>query len=160
MNLSEILSPSCVKVPLAASDKRAAIDELVDLLAAAKKTTDADELKSAVWTREVTRTTGIGLHLAIPHGKTKGVPNLAMAVGKPAEPIDFASIDGKPVKLIVLLASPIDRTNDHIQALAKVSRLMASEEFRNRIFAAQSGEEIFKLLVEQESAASAQVVKR
>ena len=155
MNLSDILSPQTVKAPLSSRDKKSAIDELVDLLAAEGKTTDAEELKTAVWAREATRTTGIGLSLAIPHGKTKGVPNLAMAVGKPTEPIDFASIDGRPVKLIVLLASPVDRTNDHIQALAKISRLMASEDFRQKIFAAGNGQEIFDLLIKQEAAASA-----
>lgn len=155
MNLSEILNPACVKVPLSATDKKAAIDELVDLLASAGKISDAAGLKSAVWTRETTRTTGIGHALAIPHGKAPGIPSLCMAVGKPAQPIDFNSIDGKPVRLIVLLASPIDKTNDHIQALAKVSRLMASEEFRNKIYAASTSEQILELLQNQESAALA-----
>jgi fructose-specific phosphotransferase system IIA component len=154
MNLSEILIPSCVKVPLVATDKKGAIDELVDLLAAAGKVTDAAGLKDAVWTRETMRTTGIGHSLAIPHGKAAGIPNLAMAVGKPAQPIDFSSLDGKPVRLIVLLASPLDRTNDHIQALAKVSRLMASEEFRGRIYAAESAEQLVELLQQQETASA------
>lgn len=152
MNLTEILIPACVKVPVEARDKRGAIDELIDLLAAAGKVKDAAALKSAVWTRETTRTTGIGHALAIPHGKCEGVASLAMAVGKPAEPIDFASIDAKPVKLIVLLASPLDRTSDHIQALAKVSRLMASEDFRNRVFSTRSAAELFELLQQQEMA--------
>lgn len=153
MNLIEILTPTCVKVPLAATDKKNAIGELVDLLAAAGKITDAAGLKEAVWTRETTRTTGIGHSLAIPHGKAVGVPGLCMAIGKPAQPIDFNSIDGKPVRLIVLLASPIDRTNDHIQALAKISRLMNSEDFRSRIYAATTGEEIIGLLQQQETVA-------
>jgi fructose-specific phosphotransferase system IIA component len=152
MNLSEILTPSCVKVPLAATDKKAAIDELVDLLAAANRISDPAGLKSAVWTRESTRTTGIGHALAIPHGKAAGIPGLCMAVGKPPQPIDFNSIDGKPVRLIVLLASPIDKTNDHIQALAKVSRLMATEDFRNKIYEATTAEQIMELLQHQETA--------
>ncbi len=155
MNLSEILNPACVKVPLSATDKKAAIDELVDLLAAAGKVSDPAGLKAAVWTRETTRTTGIGHALAIPHGKASGISTLCMAVGKPAQPIDFTSIDGKPVRLIVLLASPIDKTNDHIQALAKVSRLMATEDFRNKIYAAESKEQILELLQQQETVGTA-----
>lgn len=154
MNLSEIVSPACIRVPLTARDKRAAIDELVDGLAHAGKVTDPAALKAAVWARESTRTTGIGHSLAIPHGKSEGIPNLTMAIGKPAEPIDFASIDGKPVRLIVLLASPLDRTNDHIQALAKISRLMNSDEFRNKVYAAGSAQEVYDLLVRQEAATS------
>ncbi len=44
-------------------------------------------------------------------------------MGKPATPMEFASIDGKPVRLIILLASPLDKTSDHIQALASISKL-------------------------------------
>lgn len=154
MNLLEIITPECIKVPLEASSKRAVIDELVDVLAKTGKVTNPAALKDAVWTRESTRTTGIGHNLAIPHGKSEGVKDLAMAIGRPKEPIDFLSIDNRPVKLVVLLASPIDRTSDHIQALARISRLMTSEEFREKMYEAQSAEEIFELLQEQESAGS------
>lgn len=152
MNLSEILSPSCVKVPLESRDKKGIIDELVDLLAAQGRVGDAAALKAAVWSRETTRTTGIGHALAIPHGKCEGVQSLTMAVGKPSEPVDFAAIDGNPVRMIVLLASPPEKTNDHIQALARISRLMNNEEFRSRIYAASSAPEVYDLLVRQDTA--------
>ncbi len=151
MNLLDILHPDCVKAPLAATDKRGVINELVDMMAAVGKVADAATLKEAVWTREQTRTTGIGHGLAIPHGKCAGIAGLTMAIGKPAQPVDFAAIDGKPVKLIILLASPPDKTSDHIQALARVSRLMTMEDFRERIYAATSGSEVYELLKDQES---------
>lgn len=152
MNLLDILTRECIKAPLDATDKKGVIDELVDLLAAAGKVDDPASLKEAVWTREQARTTGIGHGLAIPHGKSESVTGLAMAVGKPAEPIDFAAIDGKPVRLIVLLASPPDRTSDHIQALARISRLMTMEAFRDQIYAAENGDQVFELLQSQELA--------
>lgn len=152
MNLLDIVTPECVKAPLAATDKRGVIDELVDLLAAIGKVSDADALKQAVWTREQTRTTGIGHGLAIPHGKCGAMPSLAMAIGKPAEPMEFEAIDSQPVKLIVLLASPPDRTSEHIQALARISRLMTLEDFRTKIYRATTSEEIFELLKAQELA--------
>ncbi len=150
MNLLDILSQECVKAPLIATDKRSAIDELVDLLAVAGKVSDARKLKDAVWSREQTRTTGIGQGLAIPHGKSDCVRTLAMAVGKPERPIDFASIDHHPVKLIVLLASPPDRTAEHIQALARISRLMTMEDFRERVYGATTSEELYELFQSQE----------
>ncbi len=153
MNLLDILSPQCVVAPLAATDKRGVINELVDVLAASAKVSDTQGLKDAVWTREQTRTTGIGHGLAIPHGKSAGMPNLAMAIGKPAQPMDFEAIDGQPVKLIVLLASPPDRTSDHIQALARISRLMTMDDFRNQIYAAKSADEIYALLESKEKSA-------
>ncbi len=150
INLLDILSPACVKVPLAATTKRGVIEELVDMLASAGKVNDAQSLKDAVWTREQTRTTGIGLGLAIPHGKCAGMSGLAMAIGKPREPMNFESIDGQPVKLIVLLASPPDKQSDHIQALARISRLMNMEDFRNKAYATTSSEELFELFRSQE----------
>lgn len=153
MNLLDILAPDCIKAPLAATDKRGVIDELVDLLAAAGRVGDPRSLKEAVWTREMTRTTGIGHGLAIPHGKSAGMSNLAMAIGRPASPMDFQAIDAQPVRLVVLLASPPDRTSDHIQALARISRLMTMDQFRERIYAATTPAAIYDLLKTQESGA-------
>lgn len=153
MNLLDILQPNCIKAPMAANDKRASIHELVDVLAAAGKVADPAALKEAVWTREQTRTTGIGHGLAIPHGKCAGMApgvGLAMALGKPAQPIEFGAIDGKPVRIIIMLASAPDRNSDHIQALARVSRLMTMADFRERIYAANTADEIYALIKDQE----------
>ena len=150
MKLLDILDSECIKAPLVASEKRSVIDELVDLLADLDRVQDPQSLKDAVWAREQTRTTGIGHGLAIPHGKCEGLKGLAMAIGKPESPIEFEAIDGQPVRLIVLLASPPDRTSDHIQALARISRLMTMDDFRDRIYAASTPAEIFQILESQE----------
>jgi fructose-specific phosphotransferase system IIA component len=153
MKLLDILSLDCIKAPLEATNKQAAISELIDLLVKAKKVENSDALKEAVWTREQTRTTGIGHGLAIPHGKCAGVDSLALAIGRPAAPMDFQAIDAKPVRLIVLLVSPPDRTSDHIQALAHISRLMIVDDFREKMFAAQTPGDIYDLLRSQEQKA-------
>ncbi len=150
MNLLDILKFECILSPLVASDKKGVIDELVDCLYKAGTVGDAGALKDAVWTREQTRTTGIGHGLAIPHGKCAGMSSVAMAVGRPAKPMDFEAIDGQPVRLIVLLASPPDRTSDHIQALARISRLMTMDDFREKIYSAGSSQEIYDLLKSQD----------
>jgi len=152
MNLLDILPSDAVIAPMKATEKRAAIDELVDALAEAGKASDPEALRTAVWTREQTRTTGIGHGLAIPHGKCSGLDGLAMAIGRPAEPMEFEAIDGQPVRLIVLLASPPDQTSDHIQALARISRLMNAEAFREQIYAAGSAADIYQLIRSQEQA--------
>lgn len=154
MNLLDMVTLDCIKAPLEATDKKGVIDELVDVLAAAGKVMDPAALKHAVWSREQTRTTGIGHGLAIPHGKCDAVKGLAMAIGRPAEPIDFAALDGRPVQLVVLLASPTDRTSDHIQALARISKLLMQEEFRNRIYHADTPDEVYEALHEYEAAAT------
>jgi nitrogen PTS system EIIA component len=144
MNLIDLLSPECICSPLVSVEKQDVINELVDVLVTAGKVSDAESLKNAVWSREQTRTTGIGHGLAIPHGKCSSMSGLAIAIGKPAEPIDFEAIDSQPVQLIVLLASPPDRTSDHIQALAHISRMMNDSRFREDIYNATSSEAIYE----------------
>ncbi len=151
MLLTQILQPSCVLAPLKGTDKIAVITELVDLLDAADQIADRDVVLDAVIVREETRSTGIGSGIAIPHGKCAGTKELVMALGIAAKPIDFDSIDTKPVSIVVLIASPIDRTGPHIQALARISRLMLDEQFRTKLQNATSPEEAYALISEKES---------
>lgn len=146
MDLSKIITRERVRVPILAADKTAAITELVDVLAETSSLTDRDAALAAVLRREAERTTGIGYGLAIPHGKSEGCKQLVMAAGKPATPIDFQSIDGRPVSFVVLLVSPPDQTGPHIQALAKISRLMNIADFRTGVEQATTAEELHAVI--------------
>jgi fructose-specific phosphotransferase system IIA component len=151
MRLTEILKPQNIKVPLASKAKADAIGELVTLLSANGEVSDAKKVLDAVLEREATRTTGIGNGLAIPHGKCTGTDHLVMAIGRPATPIDFQAIDGRPVSLIWLLTSPPDKTGPHIHALARISRLMTIDRFRQALNEARTAQEIFDTIVKQEN---------
>ena len=151
MRLSEILKPQNIKIGLEATAKTQAIGELVGLLETNGDVTDAKKVMDAVLDREATRTTGIGNGLAIPHGKSPGTPKLAMAIGKPVKPIDFQSIDGRPVTIIWLLTSPPDQSGVHIKALAAISRLMTSDRFRFAMNNAKTGEEMLEIVQKQEA---------
>lgn len=150
MTLTKILPLSCVKVPLESKDKKSAITELVDLLDANGLLLDKKMVLEAVLAREQTRSTGIGSRIAIPHGKCNAVKELVMSIGIAEEPIDFESIDGKPVTIIILLVSPSDQTGPHIQALAKISKLMVDEEFKESLEKATSAEQVYELLINKE----------
>jgi fructose-specific phosphotransferase system IIA component len=151
MRLTDILKPQNIKIPLAATTKTDAITELVNVLAASGDVTDPTKVLESVLERESTRTTGIGNGLAIPHGKTTGTSDLVMAIGRPATPIDFQAIDGRPVTIIWLLSSPPDKTGAHIHALAKISRLMTLDKFRQNLNACTTGQEMFDAIAQQES---------
>jgi len=151
MRLTEILKPENIKIPLAAKTKNEAITELVQLLADNGQITDAKKVVEAVLEREATRTTGIGNGLAIPHGKCTGTKDLVMAIGKPAAPIDFQSIDGRPVTVIWMLTSPPDKTGPHIHALARISRLMTIDKFQNALRLAKTSQEVYDAIVAQEA---------
>ena len=154
MILTQILQPNCVKVPVESKDKEAVITELVDLLDANGLLLDRDVALDAVLTRERTRSTGTGAGIAIPHGKCNGVKELVMAIGIAHEPIEFESIDGKPVTILILLVSPADQTGPHIQALASISRLMLNAEFKQKLEQAASADEVYELLNNTENGVS------
>ncbi|MBU0718970.1 MAG: PTS sugar transporter subunit IIA [Planctomycetes bacterium] len=149
--ITDILQADCLRVPLTTSEKTAVIAELVDLLDSKGYFTDRNTVLDAVLAREQTRSTGIGLGLAVPHGKTHACKNLVMAVGKPVLPLDFDSADGRPVNLVVMLVSPADQTGPHIQALAHVSRLWQTESFRRATAQAVSAEELYELIQTHQS---------
>jgi len=148
--LTNILQPTGVKVPLDSIDKETAISELIELLDANGLINDKELVSDAVFTREQTRSTGIGSGIAIPHGKCTAVSELVMALGITPD-MDFDSIDGQPVHIIILLVSPTDQTGPHIQALASISRLMLDDEFKQSLEQATSAEQAYKLLQDKEN---------
>ena len=152
MRLIEILKPANIKIPLESKTKAEAIGELVSVLEASGDVTDKKKVLDAVLEREATRTTGIGNGLAIPHGKCQGTKDLVMAIGRAGTPIDFQAIDGRPVSIIWMLASPPDKTGPHIHALARISRLMTIDKFRAALLQAKTPQEAYDIIIAQENA--------
>ena len=146
-----MLQPAYVRVPLAGSDKQSVIKELVDVLDAGKLLLDKDMALKSVLNREQVRSTGIGSGIAIPHGKCNAVKELVISMGIAPQPIDFDSVDGKPVSIVILLLSPLDQTGPHIQALARISRLMLDEAFRSKLQKASSANEVCELFANKEN---------
>ena len=148
MNFSivDILDSKAIRVPLLATDRRGALEELVDALASIGAVTDPELFKKSVWEREQQRSTGIGEGLAIPHGKCASILRPAIAIGRPSVPIEFGAIDRRPVRLIVLLASPPDKITEHIQVLHRVSRIFSNIATRERVCLASDAATLFEEL--------------
>jgi fructose-specific phosphotransferase system IIA component len=151
MILTQILQPKCIKAPLVSTNKEDAIEELINLLADNGYLSDRASAFEAVLAREQTRSTGIGSGIAIPHGKSTAAKELVMSIGIAKEPIEFESIDNKPVGIIILLVSPPDQTGPHIQALARISRLMLDATFKSQLEKAASPEEVYDLISTKET---------
>lgn len=151
MKLTDYLSRPLVKVPLDAKDKTQAITELVDMVAEQNLTDARDLLLKAVIEREAQRTTGIGRGFAIPHAKCDAVDRLVIAFGRAAEPIDFSAIDGQPVTLIALLASPTNATSPHIQALARLGRLVTNATVLEGLLSAKTADEFYNVIAKADA---------
>ncbi len=141
--LTDILTLQRIKMPVEASSKEEMIGELVDVLADNGDISDRQAVMDAVLDREATRTTAIGGGLAIPHGKCSAVGKLMMVIGKVSQPAEVKGIDGQPVTLVILLVYPDSQSGPHMEALARLSRLLEMEEFRSALEEASSCEDLF-----------------
>ncbi len=150
MKLTELLRPDQIRVPLAAADKESVLHEMVDLL---QVTGDGQRQRiyDAVVEREKIMSTGIGGGVAIPHGKCDAVDGVHASFGITQAPIDFDSIDGKPVRICFLIVSEPHTTGPHIRALAQISNLLNRTECRNALENATSAEEILEIFAANET---------
>lgn len=150
MTLMEILSGKSVIVGLKGQTKREVLEELVDILEVGDKITDRQKVLEAVLQREEIMSTGIGHGIAIPHGKSEYVTELGGVLGIKQEGVDFDALDGKPTYIFFLLVSPMDVSGPHIKALARISRLLKGEDFRQRLIHASDKEDAIAIIVEEE----------
>jgi fructose-specific phosphotransferase system IIA component len=150
MTLMEILSGKSVVVGLKGSTKREVLEELVNSLEVGDKITDRDGVLEAVLLREEIMSTGIGHGIAIPHGKSEFVTELGGVLGIKKEGVDFDALDGKSTYIFFLLVSPLDVSGPHIKALARISRLLKGEDFRQQLIASVDKEDAIAIIEEEE----------
>jgi mannitol/fructose-specific phosphotransferase system IIA component (Ntr-type) len=150
LQLTELLTPDRVRIPLHAATKDALLRELVDIVAADENEAEQEEILRAVRERESVLSTGIGHGVAIPHGKSAVLPELRMAAGRTAVPVEFDALDGQPVALFFLLVGPETAAGPHIKALSRISRLVRRDDVRDRLIAAGTADEFLRALQEAE----------
>ena len=150
MLLTDLLSPERVRVPLEARDKRGILRELSRLLVDSAGG-DFEDVLSAVEERETVLSTGIGFGVAIPHGRSPTLPDLAVVCGSTPEPVPFDAIDGQPVRLFFLLAGPERSAGQHVKALGRLARLIRGEALRARLLGCRTAAEFHEALVQAEA---------
>ncbi len=151
MLLTELLTPERIKIPLRGATKEELLRELVQLVSQDDGLYDSAEVLRAVLEREAVLSTGIGNAVAIPHGKSAAVPELLMAAGHTASPVDFDALDGRPVSLFFLLVGPESAAGPHIKALSRIARLVRRQEVRDQLIAATTPEEFFQAMKQSEA---------
>jgi fructose-specific phosphotransferase system IIA component len=151
MKISDLLTEEFVVTNLEGSSKEDIINAIVDLAATSSKVLDKEKMRASVFEREQIMSTGVGDGFAIPHGKTDAVSDIVGAFAVTAQPIDYESLDEKPVRLVFLLVSKASAVGVHIKLLSKISRLMNKAEFRNRLLTMQSPKEIIEMFKQEEA---------
>jgi fructose-specific phosphotransferase system IIA component len=151
MKISDILEEKLVVANLPGSTKDEIINAMIDIIGRSSKVLDKEKVRKAIFDREAIMSTGVGNGFAIPHGKTDAVSDVIAAFGVTAQPIDYQSLDGKPVRLVFLLVGKESMVGPHIKLLSRISRLMNKEEFRTKLLATSSSTEILESFRQEEA---------
>jgi PTS system nitrogen regulatory IIA component len=153
MNLSQFISPEAVIHELKAKDKPSVLAELVAPLIRLESGLRKEELVRILLEREKLGSTGIGDGIAIPHGKVSNLGRLLISFGRSAQGVEFDSMDSKPAHLFFLLLAPESSTGSHLTALARLSRLLKNQTFREDLLEAPDAPTIYNLILSQDEKA-------
>ncbi len=147
MKIIDLLDDRSILLDGRVVDKKAALDQMVELMDASGKLRDKETYRQGVYAREQEGSTGIGEGIAIPHCKSDAVikPGLAAMVVK--DGVEFESLDGQPAHLFFLIAAPNTEDNVHLDVLSRLSVLLMDEDFTNKLRQATSVSE-FKQIIE------------
>ncbi|WP_144903672.1 PTS sugar transporter subunit IIA [Halobellus captivus] len=124
------------------TEKEAAIEFLLDLIADNGRVTDRAAALESLREREKEATTGVGMGIGIPHAKTSAVDEPSVAFARSTEGIDFDAMDDKPARLLFMILVPAEGGEEHLQILSALSRALMHEDVRETLLEAEDAETI------------------
>jgi PTS system nitrogen regulatory IIA component len=145
MKILDALTRETIVVDLQSQDKKGILEELVAPVAKAAGI-DAAELVKVLLEREQLGSTGIGGGIGIPHGKLKDLDDLMLGFGLSRRGVDFESMDGRPTHIFFLLITPENSTGLHLKLLARISRLLKNDPFKERLMQARSVDDVIAVI--------------
>jgi nitrogen PTS system EIIA component len=150
MKFKEFMVPAAVRAELAATDRDGVLRELVQALADAGAigASAVDEIVSSLVKREKNGSTGFGKGVAVPHVKHATIKQMVGTIGRSVAGIDFSALDHQPVYSIVLLLSPENEPQQHLQAMNIVFTNLQKDMFRRFLRQSATREAIVDLLDE------------
>jgi multiphosphoryl transfer protein len=142
-----LIDPELVVIDAGSQTKEEAIKEIVDRLYVTGRTESPRDVEERVWQREMVYSTGFGHGFAIPHCKTDAVRADSLALLKLKTPVEWGSLDGKPVQVLLLLTiRESDQATEHMKVLAALARRLVHEDFRRRLIEQQDPEALCRFL--------------
>jgi PTS system nitrogen regulatory IIA component len=149
MKILEILKREAIIADLQATNKKSVLEELVVPVSAIAGI-EPEILFKVLLERERLGSTGIGNGIGIPHGKLKDLEEMVIGFGLSRTGVEFESIDGDPTHIFFVLMTPENSTGLHLKLLARISRILKNEAFRDRLMKASDSEEIYHIIEEED----------
>lgn len=151
VKITDYMSEELILLDLKAKNKDEALKELSALIGKSKKIEKKDIIYKALLERENLGSTGIGKEVAIPHAKTDAAESLTIAFGISKEGVDFKSLDQEKVKIFFVFASPFKDSQIYLKVLARISRLIRDENFREKLLNCENAKEILECIDKEEA---------
>src|SRR3954468_16954222 len=153
MKLRDFIVTDSIVAHVQATDRDGAIRELVTSLASAGALPQdaVDEVIAALIAREQNGSTGFGKGVAVPHTKHPKIKRMAATVGRSPGGLDFSPLDNQPVYSIVLLLSPDNQPQQHLQAMNTVFTNLQKDLFRRFLRQSATRQAIIELMEEAEA---------
>lgn len=150
MDITTILKKELIKLDMKAETKSEALEELSNLLFKEGFISDVGLFLNDVYEREKEGETGLGGHIAIPHGKSEAVIRTSIAIGRTENHIPWESLDSQPVHCIILFAvRNIDKTTTHLKMLSQVAGALADDVILEHLLTEKDQEKIVQLFSEK-----------
>lgn len=149
MKILDVMAKEAILDDLKSRNKKGLLEELVVPLAS-RTGLNSDELVRVLMERERLGSTGIGGGIGIPHGKIKNLESLVLGFGLSRKGIDFESIDGDPTHIFFVLITPEDSTGLHLKLLARISRILKNDHFKERLMNAGDRDEILEIIKQED----------
>ncbi len=150
MMVSDVLTKEFIMPNLASVEKRELLDEMSGNVSELVGGLDREGLLEVLLEREKLGSTGIGYGVAIPHARIKGVERVIVSMGMSKQGVDFQSMDNKPVHIFFLIIAPEQSSAVHLKVLSGISRLLKDAAFRNKLMKAESRDDIYNTIVEED----------
>lgn len=148
--ITDYMSEELISLDLKSGNKNDVLKELNNLLNKSGKINNEEKCLETLNNREKLGSTGIGKGVAIPHAKTEYADDLTIAFGLSRNGINFNAVDGEKVKIFFVFASPLKNSKTYLKILARISRLIREEGFRQKLINAQSPKEILQVIDSEE----------
>lgn len=146
MNIAEMITLDRIRIADDISSKKRALEEISQLLSTGANYVSDTEIFTSLINREKLGSTGIGMGIALPHGRLKGVEAAVGALIRLDSGVDFEAPDNKPVDIVFGLIVPEEATEEHLQILANLAELGMQDDFGSAVREANDPEALFALL--------------
>ena len=148
MELSNILHSSAVRAGVKVASKKRLLQELAEMASDLSPAIDATRCLQALQEREALGPTGMGDGIAVPHARLPGLDHVIGYFARLEKPVDFSSVDGRPVDLVFMLLAPEDAGAEHLRALARVSRTLRNPDVCRKLRSTEDAGALHMILTE------------